>query len=185
MHVFVLNTGRCGSVTFYKACSHITNFTCGHETKTSLTGRDRLRYSDNHIEVDNRLSWLLGRLDGEFGDTAFYVHLFRDADAVARSYSKRAVSGIAFAHGIMRAHAEVLLYVNPLMHPMELARDMVNTVRSNIQMFLKDKTHKMNFKLENYKEDFPKFWAAINAQGDYQAALDEFLVRHNASPEVQ
>ena len=32
--VFVLNVGRRGSTSFAKACSHITNFSSGHETKS-------------------------------------------------------------------------------------------------------------------------------------------------------
>ena len=44
MNIFVLCTGRCGSVTFTKACQHITNYTCTHESRVSLLGEDRLNY---------------------------------------------------------------------------------------------------------------------------------------------
>lgn len=79
MNVFVLSTGRCGSTTFVKACEHITNFSAAHESRTGLLGAARLDYAGNHIEADNRLSWLLGRLDRTYGNAAFYVHLRRDA----------------------------------------------------------------------------------------------------------
>lgn len=52
MNVFVLCTGRCGSMTFAEACSHAVNYTTGHES-----GRHRrydLKYPADHIEVDNR-----------------------------------------------------------------------------------------------------------------------------------
>ena len=78
MNVFVLCTGRCGSTTFSKAASHMTNITAGHETRCSLIGNLRLAYPPSHIEVDNRLSWFLGRLDCTYGKNACYVHLQRD-----------------------------------------------------------------------------------------------------------
>jgi len=74
-NIFVLSTGRCGSTTFYKACSHFSNYTSGHETLSSKLGIQRFAYPAFHIESDNRLSWLLGRLDTEYGNSAFYVHL--------------------------------------------------------------------------------------------------------------
>ena len=63
MNVFVLTTGRSGSLTFAEACRHITNFSCGHETRVGLIGAERLAYPDQHIEVDNRLAWFTGRLE--------------------------------------------------------------------------------------------------------------------------
>ncbi|WJI25223.1 hypothetical protein RHP47_05945 [Thermosynechococcus sp. QKsg1] len=50
MNVFVLCTGRCGSVTFAKACTFITNFSSAHESRTFLLGEARLAYPDRHIE---------------------------------------------------------------------------------------------------------------------------------------
>ena len=85
MNIFVLNTGRCGSTTFIKACQHIQNFTASHESRSVFTGNQRLAYPRNHIEADNRLSWFLGKLDQEYGDNAVYVHLLRDRAATARS----------------------------------------------------------------------------------------------------
>ncbi|WNC29392.1 hypothetical protein [Thermosynechococcus sp. PKX82] len=41
------------------------------------------------LEVDNRLSWFLGRLDQTYGDRAYDVHLRRDDLSVARSYRQR------------------------------------------------------------------------------------------------
>ena len=71
-NIFVLRRGRCGSTIFSKACTHFTSHTSGDESKNSLLGHDRFAYPAFHIEVDNRLSWLLGRLGKQYGDTAFY-----------------------------------------------------------------------------------------------------------------
>jgi hypothetical protein len=88
-NVFVLTTGRSGSLTFTRACERITNYTAGHETRSGLLGRERLAYPDRHIEVDNRLAWMLGRLEDAHGDRAFYVHLRRDEEATAESHVGR------------------------------------------------------------------------------------------------
>lgn len=87
MNVFILNAGRSGSKTFARACDHITNFTSAHESRSGLLGEGHFAYPDNHIESDNRLAWLLGRLDRKYGDRAFYVHLTRDVGPVAASWA--------------------------------------------------------------------------------------------------
>ncbi|MHC4834220.1 MAG: hypothetical protein ACYTFH_10095, partial [Planctomycetota bacterium] len=60
MNVFILSTGRAGSMSFERACSHITNYSAGHETRSGFLGQRRFDYPQNHIESDNRLAWLLG-----------------------------------------------------------------------------------------------------------------------------
>jgi len=103
MNVFVLCTGRCGSMTFSEACKHIKNYTSSHESKNHLFGKERLNYPNNHIEVDNRLSWFLGSMDKKYGNDAYYVHLKRDTLNVAKSYLERWEFGItkSYHNGII------------------------------------------------------------------------------------
>jgi hypothetical protein len=175
--VFVLSTGRCGSLTFAKACEHITNYTVGHESRAHMIGPERLNYPDNHIEVDNRLCWFLGQLP----EDAFYVHLTRDPEEVARSYSRRWHKGgimEAFARGIT-ARADIAD-----LDSMEIARWYVETVSSNIVNFI-EKNGKWGkwtgVRLAEVQEHFSAFWYYTGAEGDLDAALAEFDVRHNAS----
>lgn len=163
MNVFVLSTGRCGSQSFAQACRHLQNLTSGHETHPHLLGVQRVMYPDDHIEIDNRLSWFLGRLDEVYGPSAFYVHLVRDEQAVARSYNKRwRVPG-----GIMAAyHTGILMRGRGPGNDLATCLDYVRTVNSNIAMFLKDKPYKMIFRLEHAKTDFTKFWRAVGGTGD-------------------
>ena len=176
MNVFVLNAGRCGSTTWIRACSHIRNFSAGHETRIHLVGAERLNYPDRHIEADNRLCWLLGRLDRQYGDRAFYVHLQRDPAATAQSFARRR------AFGILQAYADgILLGSEPTATPLVLADDYLETVQANIECFLRDKSHTLDVRLEQAKQDFPRFWQAIGAEGDLDAALAEFDIRHNSS----
>ena len=175
MNVFVLCTGRCGSTTFIRACRHATNFSAGHETRRHRIGPDRFAYPLNHIEADNRLSWLLGRLDAAYGDTASYVHLTRYHEATALSYLRR------YNFGIMRAyHAGILLGTKE--EPLRVCRDYVETVNANIAVFLRDKSRVMTVRLEHGKRDFGRFWEWVGADGDLELALAEWDTRHNASP---
>jgi len=176
MNIFVLNTGRCGSTTMIAACAHITNFTSAHESLAHEIGEARLAYPSNHIEADNRLSWFLGRLDATYGDAAWYVHLTRDAGATAQSFAQR------YDGGIMRAYRKGVLFNDAKgKQPIAVCRDYCDTVNSNIAHFLKDKSKAMHFRLENAKEDFRKFWNWIGAEGDLDAALAEWDMKHNAS----
>ncbi|MDV4144121.1 hypothetical protein [Shimia sp. FJ5] len=174
-NIFVLCTGRCGSTTFSKACAHLTNYSAGHETRTHMLGAARLAYPAFHIEADNRLSWLLGRLDAAYGDNAFYVHLERDRRATVKSYAKR-------KGGIISAYkgGGILLHCKETDRE-KLAEDYVDTVTENIRHFLRDKTHKMPFRLEYAQADFNRFVRLVSAEGDLDRARAEFHVPHNAS----
>lgn len=176
MNVFILSAGRSGSQTFARACDHITNYTSAHESRSGLLGEAHFDYPDNHIESDNRLSWLLGRLDRRFGDRAFYVHLTRETRPVAASWAKRAHTGM------MNAYRYAILWHCPKdATPLEVALDYCDTVEQNIRLFLRDKESRMDFPLEAARERFPEFWRRIGAEGDLAAALAEFEVRHNAA----
>lgn len=176
MNVFILNSGRCGSTTFIQACSHISNYSAGHETRVQLLGAERLAYPDNHIEADNRLSWLLGRLDAAYGNDAYYVHLTREREAAAASFARRA------GFGIMKAYREgILLQDDPGSSDQDVACDYLDTVEANIALFLRDKRNRMAFRLERAQDDFPAFWRWIGAQGDLDGALAEWDRHYNAS----
>lgn len=176
VNVFILSTGRCGSTTFTKACQHINNYTVLHESKCTELGINRFDYPENHIEADNRLSWFLGRLDQKYGDDAFYVHLSRNLQQTITSFSRRE------SFGIMKAYKEGILLGGEIEQSAEeIAADYIQTIESNISCFLKDKSNKMLFSLENARTDFEMFWKKIEATGDLEAALGEWGRVYNAS----
>ncbi|SEH04183.1 hypothetical protein [Candidatus Venteria ishoeyi] len=176
MNIFILNTGRCGSTTFIKACQHIDNYTAAHESRLRYIGRQRLAYPEQHIEADNRLSWLLGRLEQAYGDQAFYVHLRRNPAQTADSFAKRS------QFGVMRAYKEgFLLGGEKNQSARDIALDYIDSIDSNIALFLKDKSRQMDFHLESAQADFTRFWHEIGASGDLQQALMEWDVTYNAS----
>lgn len=179
MNVFVLTTGRTGSLSLERACSHITNYTAAHESRCNELGAERLNFPDNHIEIDNRLAWFLGDLEDKYGDDAVYIHLIRDEEKVAASYAKRwnrETSIVrAYAYGILK------LQEHQIENPEEICLDFVQTTNSNITRFLSSKSNKMTFDLSRNEVDFKKFWELISAEGDYDLAFAELNAKHNAT----
>lgn len=181
MKVFVLCTGRCGSVTFARACEHFTNYTVGHETayRELYFRGTRFMFLGNHIEIDPRSAFYLGPLEEEHGKDAFYVHLTRDPRYVAASYlNKLNDKGM----GIGRAWWEITGHAEPD-HLPRIMFDMVQVINSNIRAFLRDKDH-MTIDIADAAQSFPEFAARIGADGDIEAACAEFSVRHNAGSEI-
>lgn len=175
MNVFVLCAGRCASVTFSEACQKIINFTCGHESTSGLHADKKFNFPDYHIEVDNRLAWMLGYLDSEYGDSAIYVHLRRNPMSIARSYNQRWHTDLsiikAYTHGILKRDSEGL----------DDCIDYVGTVEANIKHFLKDKSKVIEISTESLEQDFKKFWEYIGAKGDLESAIKTLQIHHNAS----
>lgn len=177
MNVFVLSTGRAGSMTFAKACEHMTNYTSGHESCKGRVGSARFDYPPDHIESDNRLSWMLGRLFERYGDEAFYVHLVRDRESTARSFGSR----WDWRHSIVRAYAVGVLCSDRRDH--DICLDYWDTVNANIRTFLADRPHAATIRLEHAGADFAAFWHAIGAEGDKDQAVGQWDVQHNATPQ--
>ena len=194
MRVFVLCTGRSGSMTVARAMEHATNFTAGHETRRGIVGDERFDYPDRHIEADNRLAWFLGDLHRRFPD-AFYVHLTRDPEAVAASFAARWDLPVGprplrpFARllpnrnpGLVRAFANgIVMADGQRIDPLEASRFLVSTVTRNIELFLEGKQW-LPLRLESARDDLAAVWERIGAEGDLGAALGELDVRHNARP---
>lgn len=181
MNVFVLCTGRSGSTSFIKACEHITNFSSAHESLSHKIGKQRFDFPKNHIEADNRLSWQLGELDKCFGKDAIYIHLTRDKEATAKSFTNRFLLPksmiYAYANGIKKNPPETLSKDEKF----QISLDYVDTVENNIELFLKDKPHQLSIDIKDIKNGFSLFWTLIKAEGDLEKALSEFEVRHNKS----
>jgi len=196
-NVFVLNTGRCGSTTFARACTYITNYTVAHESQRHRTSPALLpaqrvaNYPENHIEVDNRLSWMLGILEKEYGDDAFYVHLLRDREETARSFVRRwnSMDGniiFSYAWGVLSYRYDQIKNASES-HRLQIARDYWHLLNDNIQQFLANKSNQATIWLHDVEKPFREFWRDLRAEGDLEAALREWNVKHNATathPEV-
>jgi hypothetical protein len=181
MNVFILCTGRCGSMSISKACNELDHYTSGHETRISLLGDERINYPLNHIEADNRLAWFLGRLDDKYGKDAFYVHMTRDTLETAKSYNRR------WNHvgSIVRSYTEGIL-AKPLQRLsskelLNYSEDYCNTLNENILHFLKDKDKKCTIRLEYLESDFLNFLDLIDVKSNRENALLALNEKHNSS----
>ncbi len=182
MNVFVLSPGRSGSKTFALACMHLDNFTSGHETRAKLFGPQRFNFPDQHIEVDNRLTWFLGTL-GKLYDSkdVLYVHLIRDPEKVSQSMNKRWKlpnrSNImrSFAHGIVMRNEDY-----DEKSKLKAAEYYVQTVNNNIEEFIKHRPSMTVNLLDNGKT-FDEFLNRINAVGDIEKVKNVWNKVHNES----
>lgn len=183
MNVFVLTTGRSGSTTFAKACSHIENYTSAHESKYRRPA-GRLVYPDNHIEVDGRLQFFVGALVAGYPD-AYYVNLKRDVNACAESWAARWSSRSMLPNWWKTAFYDPIDTfggLSPEDKKIAKAQNMVTVMQANIAYSLLPipEHRKITIDIDRPSTNFKEFWKMIGAQGDRKAALAEFGTRHNA-----
>jgi hypothetical protein len=187
MKIFVLGTGRSGTKTFTRACEHLSNYTVSHNSLREGEGFDHkwnvLQSTDGHIEVDDRLSWLLPVLERLHGDDAYYVHLWRDPRKVIRSYARPGriyLQGSLFGtfyHGILGTPAEKRKVSR---EDRERAGELcVEVINQNIEAFLEGKSHKIFIDIDQPRESFLNFLREIGAEGDLDAAVAEFDEIHD------
>jgi hypothetical protein len=182
MNVFVLSTGRAGSKTFAIACQHLTNFTAEHELKANQVGPSRFEFPDNHIEVDNRLTWHLGLLGQHYAQKdVLYVHLKRDAEKTTQSFLHRWENSTyrasiirAFAHGIVMQRKDWTKDQR-----VEVCRHYIDTISANIEEFIKDRP-RMTVHLEDGGASFEAFLQRIEAKGNIEKCKAEWSRIHNA-----
>ena len=200
MRVFVLSTGRCGSTTFARACqSAIGNYTAAHESRSGIADETRLDYPDQHIEVDNRLTFFLGGLAARYPSRVFYVHLKRDEAAVARSFlarwpkrgpaalrpslRRRLANPAGWSTNLIGGYASGVILGGPNWaseaERFATCQLYVRSTTENIAEFLTDKPH-MTIDIETAGESFGEFCDRIGAECDLATAVYELLLRYNA-----
>ena len=82
----------------------------------------------------------------------------------------------------MKAYEQgVLMHESHLASSEDIARDYIETINSNIKLFLKGKPNQIDMSLETITTDFPIFWEQINATGDISSAMQEWSNNYNAS----
>lgn len=180
MRIFILCTGRSGSSAIIKACKHIKNYSASHESLSQAFGKERFNYPDNHIEADNRLCWHLGHLNKYYADEPFYVHLKRNKEKTAQSFMKRFYQDSiidSFCGGIRMMPSEILSKQERL----QACYDYIDTITLNVEHFLSDKNKVMIINLETIEKDFEIFWSQINAEGNFENAINEFKNQYNSS----
>lgn len=179
-------------MTFSKACEHMTNYTSAHESahesaRLCAIGGQGIKgylanppdYPDNHVEIDNRLTWFLGSLNKAYPG-AYYVHLIRKRADVVRSLEKR-VNRFGVG-GIIGAYGCGMLYKKPREVQNEI-REIAGHYYDTVNATIRDFQANTRIQMEDPKNMFTRFWAKIGADGDLAAALKEWDIRYNALPE--
>lgn len=162
MRIFVTGTGRCGSVSFYKACEHLTNYTCGNETRCGM-----LEYPDRHIEINPQLRVCLSQLIDKYPQSLF-VHVIRERKSCIESLA-------ALNHGIVMKAYEVLYpTVVENATPLIIAKRFYDCENAIIASQLAQASNKLNFRLEAAKIDFTHFWKRISGEGNLEAAIESW-----------
>lgn len=178
-NIFVLCSGRCGSHTFRRACTHATNYKSGHE---SVCMRHGLDFPDNYIEVNNRLVWFMGLLDQKYPD-ARYVHLYRDPHEVAISHTERCKQPfqVAFAwRKAIRCAWHVKKGRDEERKLLTDCREFVDAINANIDVFLRTLPPTRYIKVDIDQPDmFQHFWTWAGLEGDIDEAMNTFKKRHN------
>lgn len=190
MRVFVVGTGRCGSVTFARACeASIENYTVGHETRARFASLGRLNYPDQHIESDHRLGFFVGSIRKRWRPSlTFFVHLRRDAEATAQSWAKRynIRGGLmpAFANGIVFRGMGTKRPPRPAhssFDPVECARLYVRTMNDQIECALQGHREKIELWIDDLDESAAaRFLQRIGAEGDSEEFVRRLREVHNA-----
>jgi hypothetical protein len=140
-----------------------------------------MAYPNQHIEVDNRLSWLVGRLPKD----AYYVWLRRNREDIEKSFANYPKSEIlsTFWFGILQRR-------EPSIDALFLIRNYLDSVEANIALFLDSVKRSAAGTREiwidnNLKSSFLEFWEDIKAEGDQEAALGELELKHNSTDEIR
>jgi hypothetical protein len=118
-------------------------------------------------------------LEKEYGDAAYYVHLLRRREDVARSIITRGEDSIifSFASGVLQHYRQARTLSEQQRY--EIGLQYWDTINDNIQLFLRGKTKQITLWLHEIEEPFQRFWREISAEGDLGGALAEWNVRHN------
>lgn len=170
MRVFVVGTGRCGSVSFAVACKHITNFTAAHETDNY-----EMVYPERHIEVNAMLRVPMPILMERYPD-AWFVHLVRDRSACVPSLA-------ALAGGeVVQCYGRLCRTIVPD-HRRAEAEAYYDWENASIRAMLRGWKNSMTFRLEDRLSDWPRFWQWVGAEGDYEASLKSWETPRNTREE--
>jgi hypothetical protein len=170
VRIFVTGTGRCGTVTFTKACSHIENFTSAHESHSGEVGN--WKYPTNHIEVDPRLAYSTAVLSDLYPD-ALIIHLVRDKSTAITSLAKRTS---------INKFRDFHFGSSNCKDMNKIANVYYDTTNTMLRKVLKLHKNTCEYSLEKMKAiHWEQFWKSIGAEGNFRKSLQEWDVKHNRS----
>jgi len=189
--VLVTGTGRCGSTTFLAACRKITNWSSYQESIFRRPWDRKLDIPERTIEVSPPLAFWVPRLLADY-PRLLVVHLWRRRDDCVRSLARlrnvhrRRVmahwalqwTGVAVADDHVLAAAG--MFYDGVNDWIDLAAQAFAPVdRPDYQ----GRARFIRFDCDNMRDNFPRFWAMIQAEGDLDGAMTTLTQRFNTGKE--
>ncbi len=169
MRIFVVGTGRCGTVTFHHACMHIDNFISGHESFSKQLFENDFVIPDGRIEVDPHFAHFLPVLIKKYPE-AKWVHLVRERI--------KCVESIAKTNGLK--HYVKLVSMNNDVSMIKAAGMFYDVVNANISKWMMDCNH-IEMHLENLTNEWDGFWNWIGAKGNFKSSVEQLSINYNNS----
>lgn len=176
MRVFVVGTGRCGSVTFYQACKSLAaaGYTAAHESHENSIPGVFPGYPDNHIEVSPPLAPAVALLKKNYPGSK-WVHLKREQQACVRSLSYSLWSPMEWYSRL------VFMGWHP-MHLIDVANSYYAITNAAIEDALRDTDH-MTIQIEDAASQWQTFctWiGATDSEGKWKDGAAAFSRKYNS-----
>ena len=165
MNIFVIGSGRCGTLTFSKSISHCTNYTVGHESHAGSV--DRLNYPENHIEVSSHLTLYWPMLRKRYPQCRFVWIQRVDDVRCARSISK--LQGGQIVRDFCNVFHQ---QPNPVL--IEGALDIYDMMNAQGEA-----SGAFRIEMENAKAQWQRCWDFMGCEGDFELSLNEWDTRYN------
>lgn len=170
MRVFVIGTGRCGSVSFREACRFIKNYTVGHESNCGL-----LEYPDNHIEVNPHIRGLVKKIKNKYPGSK-WIHLIRQPETCIPSLAAMDRGIIMEYYGRLYPSVQITPAVMDIAYRFYWQENDLIQVQLN---HLVSEYQRMTIELELVKNKWRAFWNWIGAEGDFEASCKSWDVPCN------
>jgi hypothetical protein len=120
-------------------------------------------------------------MERKFGNDAFYVHLIRNKEETVHSYNRRWIRNGSLIRAYCEGIHQIALHKLDRSRRLEVVSDFYDQVNENIVQFLKGKEHKITMEIEKAREQYPRFWEMIGAEGDLEMAIAAFEQKYNRS----
>ena len=173
MRVFVTGIGRCGTVSFKEACSHITNYSSAHETVNP-----KLVYPDNHIEVNPHMRQCIREVAKKYPNEK-WIHLIRNKTDNVRSLSVLDDGVIMTCYWVLRGST---IGETPIDIAETYYRDENNLIRDQLKLYVPPE-NTMILYLDMIQNFWKSFWEFIGAEGDFQSSIQSWDTPHNTTEE--
>lgn len=170
MRIFVTGTGRCGTVTFFRAAAHARNLKVGHESQTGHEAVNHWQYPDNHIEVSCQLAFAMPILLRRYPD-AKWIHLVRQREACVRSLAGQlTVEMQHWAEHVFQAFRP---------NPIAAAEAFYDCTVATIDALLPPGS--LRLEMERAERLWSEVWRFMGCQGDFEASRSEWRRAYNAA----